>query len=79
MKSAPRKISTLAELHVRLRLEVAGRLQDDEQRLVVDLELRPLVGRDRVLDGEVVQRELLPDGLELLAGRLVQPDPDEGV
>jgi hypothetical protein len=32
----------------------------------------------RVLDGELVQIELSPDGVELLRGRLVEAEPDEG-
>ena len=56
----------LAELDLLLLLDVPGGLEDDEQRLVVDLELRPLVSRDGVLDREVVQGELAADGLELL-------------
>jgi hypothetical protein len=32
---------------------------------------------DRVLDGERVEVELAPERVELLLGRLVEPDPDE--
>ncbi len=69
----------LAVLDGLVGLDPAGGLQDDEQRVAVDLELRPLVRDDRILDGQVVQLELAPDGVELLLGRLVHPDPDEGV
>ena len=47
------------------------------QRVVVDLELRPLVGVDRVLDRELVEVELAAHAVELLLGRLVQPEPHE--
>src|ERR1051325_418380 len=56
-----------------------GGAQGDEQRVAVALELGPLVGQVRVLDGEVVQAEL---GLHLLQQplvRLVEPDPHEAV
>ena len=58
---------------------VARRLQHDEEVAVVQLELGPLVGADGVLDGQLVQAELLAHGLELLVGRLVEPDPHEAV
>jgi hypothetical protein len=54
-------------------------LQHDEEGITVDLELRPLVRVDRILDGELVQVELPTDGVELLLRRLVEPDPDERV
>jgi hypothetical protein len=38
-----------------------------------------LVRVDRVLDRELVQVELAADGIELLLGRLVKADPDEGI
>ena len=60
----------------RLALE-AQRLEHHEQRVAVELELRPLMGVDRVLDGELVQLELAPDGVELLFGRLDHPEPRE--
>ncbi len=58
-------------------VDVPERLQGEEQRVLVALELRPLVGGEGVLDGERVQAELLLDGGELLLARLVQADPDE--
>ena len=33
-------------------------MQDDEQRIAVGLQLRPLVRAPRVLDGKIVQSEL---------------------
>src|SRR4051812_48241343 len=68
----------LAELDLLDVLVVARRLEDHEEVLAVLLELGPLMGVDRVLDRERVQPELGPDRLELLLGRLVQPDPDPG-
>ena len=54
-----------------------GSAQNDEERIAVALELRPLVGAGRVLDGEVVERELLLDLRKHCVVRLVEPDPDE--
>ena len=65
----------LAELDLLDVVEVAGGAQHDEQRVAVALQLRPLVGDDRVLDGELVQAELLGDGQQLRLGRPVQADP----
>jgi hypothetical protein len=59
--------------------DVADRLQNNEERIAVDLELRALVRLDRVLDGELVEVELPADGVELLVGRLVEPEPEERV
>ncbi len=67
----------LAELDLLLGVVVARGPQDDEVGLVVVLELRALVGVARVLERQLVQAEDLPDALELLAGRLVQAEPDE--
>jgi hypothetical protein len=69
----------LAELDGVGLADVAGRLEDHEQGVVVDLELGPLVGVDGVLDGELVEVELAPHRVELGLVGLVQPDPDEGV
>jgi hypothetical protein len=61
-----------------VRLEVTRRLQDDEELVVVvDLDLWPLVALQGVLDRELVQFEFATHGVELLLGRLVQPDPHE--
>ena len=62
-----------------LVLDVLHRDEDDEQRVVVALELRSLMGVDGVFDGERVQVELGGDAGELLGGRLVQAEPDESV
>ena len=67
----------LAELDVRRRAAHLRRAQDHEQRVVVDLELRPLVRVVGVLDGEIVQVELALDLAQQLLARLVHADPDE--
>ncbi len=69
----------LAELDGVVGVDVAGRLEDHEQGVVVDLELGPLVGVDGVLDGQLVEAELAPDRVELGLVGLVQTDPDKGV
>ena len=69
----------LAELDDVFGLDVAGRLEDEEERIAVDLELRPLMSVNRILDRELVEGELSPHCIELILVRLVQPDPDEGV
>ncbi len=55
----------LAELDRLSRVEVAGGAQDDEERAIVALQLRPLVGFDGILHRELVQAELLGDPAEL--------------
>jgi hypothetical protein len=35
------------------------------------------MGLDRILDGQFVEIELTADGVELLLGRLEEPDPGE--
>ena len=67
----------LAELD--LAVHFLRGVQDDEQRIAVDLDLRALVRVVRVLDREVVQAELLLQLLEQRLVGLVQSDPDEGV
>ncbi len=69
----------LAELDDLGRVDVASRLEDDEDHVGEDLELGALVRVDRVLHGQRVQVELAADRLELLLGGLVQADPGEGV
>jgi hypothetical protein len=69
----------LDDLLAGLRAAVADGLEHHEQRVVVALELGPLVGVHRVLDGQLVQPEDLRDPRDLLLGRLVQPDPHESV
>jgi hypothetical protein len=54
-----------------------GRPQDDEQRVFVSLELRPLVCGTRVFNREVVQTELPLDFFEDRRVRFVETDPDE--
>jgi len=56
-----------------------GRAQHDEEAAIVELELGPLVRAQRVLDGQVVQPELLLYAAEQGLFRLVEPDPDEGI
>ena len=65
----------LTELDLFDVIEVASRPEDDEQRRVVPLELRPLMGTDRVLDGELMQPELRGEGLDLLLLGSVETDP----
>jgi hypothetical protein len=50
---------------------------DDEQAVAIALDLRPLVRLRRILDGELVEAELLLDDAKLGVGRLEQPDPDQ--
>ena len=69
----------LAESHDLVGVDVLRGLEHDEERVTVKLELGALVGVDRVLDRERVQRELLPDRVELLLGRFVEADPGEDV
>jgi hypothetical protein len=56
----------LAELDRPLGLEVAGRLEHDEERVAVHLELRTLVCVDRILDGQLMEIELSTNRVELL-------------
>src|SRR4029453_1062550 len=66
--------------HDRLRLvHVAGMSQDDEQRVSVTLQLRPMMRFDSVLDGELVQVELARDRRELLLARLEKTQPGNRV
>lgn len=58
-------------------VDIADGLEDGEQRVVVVLQLRPLMGVDRVLDGERMEPEQLDNSGEFLLGRLMQPDPDK--
>ena len=55
----------LAELEHLVVVDVAQRLQHDEQRVVVPLELRALMGVHGVLDGQRVQLVELGDVLQL--------------
>ena len=56
-----------------------GRLDDDEQRVRVGLQLGPLVGVQRVLDGKLVEGELLLHLPQQRGIRLVHAQPDEGL
>ena len=76
-KSAPDEHHDLVDLDDLFGVDVAGRLEHDEQAVAVALELRPLVGVDGVLDGEGVEVEGPGDVVELVRRRLVQTDPDE--
>ncbi|GAA3046489.1 hypothetical protein GCM10020000_28060 [Streptomyces olivoverticillatus] len=58
-------------------LDVVDGLEDGEERVVVALQLGPLVGVDSVLHGQRVQAELPGDARELLLRGLVQADPGE--
>lgn len=54
-----------------------GAAQNDEKAVAVALELRTLMRPVGILDGQVVQAELLLDLPEQLFVRLMEPDPDE--
>ena len=53
------------------------RVQDDEQRITIDLDLRTLMRMVRVFHGEVVQPELFLQLVEQFLVRLMQANPDE--
>ena len=80
---ARRKHEVLADEDVDLADdEVVGRaelhgMQHGEQRVVVLLDLRPLVAVPRILDRQVVQAELLLHLRELFGRRVLQRHPDE--
>ena len=67
----------LAELDALGLVEVAGAAQYDEPVLVVLLDLRALAGLVRVLDGELVEVQLVREAVELLLRRVGHADPDE--
>jgi len=54
-------------------------VQDEEERIPVLLDLRPLVAVARVLHRQLVQVELLLHRRELGIGRVAQGNPDEAV
>jgi len=60
-----------------IRVHVLHGLQHGEGHVVVPVQLRSLVSRDRILDGQRMQVETLGQGGELGLHRLVQADPDE--
>jgi len=53
------------------------RPQHDEHRVLVEFQLRPLVRVVSILDGKVVQSELLLHAAEDVLLRLVKSEPDE--
>jgi hypothetical protein len=55
-----------------------GRLQRDEQRVAVSLDLGALVGVVSVLNGQLMQTEDLLDLLQYRVVRLMQSEPHEG-
>ena len=67
----------LAGLDGVLGIDVPEGLQGEEQAVVVAFELRALVSRHGVLDGERVQAEHVGHLVELGGVGLVQADPDE--
>jgi len=68
----------LAELDDVVSLGEPRGLEDGEERLAVELELRALMGVDRVLDRELVEAELALCRLELGDRRVQEADPGEG-
>ena len=68
-----------AELDVGRRARHLRRAEDDEQRVFVLLDLRPLMRVVGVFDGEIVQVELALHLAEQVFGRLVHADPDEAI
>ncbi len=68
----------LADLDHLVGVDVAGGLDDDQQGVAVELDLRPLMSVDRILDRELVQVELRRDLLELGGVGLEDAEPDEG-
>jgi hypothetical protein len=75
----PHEDVRLAALHRIGRRVHLRRAQDDEEAVAVALDLGPLVRTVGVLDGQVVQAELLLDALEQLLAGLAEADPDKGV
>ena len=69
----------LAGIGHRLVLHVLDGLEHQEQRVVVALQLRPLVRVHGVLDGQFVQPEHIGHRRHLVLVGFVQPDPHEGV
>lgn len=69
----------LAEFDLLRGVEIARRLQHDELGRPVALELGPLVARQGVFNGEVVQVELSRNRLHLLGSGPVHADPGHSV
>ncbi len=73
------KDGDLAGLHLIGVIDVPEGLQDQEQRLVVQLQLRPLMSVCRVLHGQGMQREDLGDQIQFCPAGAVQSYPHEVV
>ena len=65
----------LSEADRLLLVDPACRLQDHEEGVAVELQLRALMRLDRILDRELVEVELAAHRVELLCGGLVETDP----
>ena len=65
--------------HAFRRLDPLDRVQHGEQRIAVFFDLRTLMTAPRVVDGEIVQAELLGHLVQLLPRRVDDRDPDEAV
>ena len=65
----------LTELHGLGFVEVPGGPEHGEQVVAVAFQLGPLVGRNGVLNGELVKAELRRDGGHFRFGGPVEPDP----
>src|SRR5918994_695488 len=74
-KHTPERFCRPLELDPLLLVQVAGRLEHDEERIPVALQLGPLVGVSRILDRQPVQAELPCHGREPLFRRLVEAYP----
>ncbi len=72
-------LDDLAGQQNRLVLNVIDGLEHQEQRVVVALELGPLMGVHRVLDGQRVDVENLRHRMHLVFIGFVQADPDVGL
>ena len=69
----------LAGLHVARGLDVPQRLEGDEDVVLVEVDLGALIAGEDVLHGERMQVEFVVDGGELLAGGVLDPDPQEAL
>ena len=67
----------LAERDNVVPLGKARGLEDEKERVAVDVQLRSLVRLDGVLDRQLVQVEFPPRRVELGDGRIQEPDPRE--
>jgi hypothetical protein len=78
-ETGPDEQMDLAELDRLGLVDVARGAQHYEECLAVPFELRPLVRRDGVVDGQAVQAELLGRGEQLDVRGLLQADPGHRV